>query len=347
MVMRAAITGLATAFPRSAAQSDLWESFFKSHYSNNPLARRFFRSAGVSRRHAAVMPTLEDASTWTTTQRMKRYVPEAFALANRAVADALIDAHLQPKEVGQLVVVSCTGYATPGLDSMIAETLGMSPTLQRLTIGHMGCHAALPALTAAADFATVHRQPAVVVCVELASIHIQPATSDADQMVVHSLFGDGASALAVTPDASGLELVDTVSLTDAGAAELMTWHITDFGFHMQLSQRVPDVLAKHVEPAIEKLLSPRDLNVSDIAHWAVHPGGPRILDVTANQLALKPEQLEPSREVLSQHGNCSSATVLMVVEAIRRTRVLNCGDYIVALAFGPGLTLYASLLRQQ
>jgi alkylresorcinol/alkylpyrone synthase len=84
---------------------------------------------------------------------------------------------------------------------------------------------------------------------------------------------------------------------------------------------------------------------ADVAHWAVHPGGPRILEVVADRLGLPDGALDPSRAVLAAHGNCSSATVLLVIDEIRRTRDLTAGSWMVAMAFGPGLTLYAALLR--
>jgi predicted naringenin-chalcone synthase len=56
--------------------------------------------------------------------------------------------------------------------------------------------------------------------------------------------------------------------------------------------------------------------------------------------------MAPSRDTLADHGNCSSATILLVLDQLRRTRSLRDGDHVVALAFGPGLTLYAALLRQ-
>jgi predicted naringenin-chalcone synthase len=75
--------------------------------------------------------------------------------------------------------------------------------------------------------------------------------------------------------------------------------------------------------------------------WAVHPGGPRILDVVRDRLELPPEALDASRRVLAEHGNCSSPTVLMIVDAMRPARP----RHVLAMAFGPGLTLYATLLR--
>ena len=83
----------------------------------------------------------------------------------------------------------------------------------------------------------------------------------------------------------------------------------------------------------------------DVAGWAVHPGGPRILDVVAERCELAPDALDVSRRVLDQNGNCSSATVLMVTEELLATQELAPGDLVLLMAFGPGLTLYTVLTR--
>lgn len=140
----------------------------------------------------------------------------------------------------------------------------------------------------------------------------------------------------------GFEVLDVVSRTDAEHAALMTWDVTDLGFRMGLSPKVPHILSEHVEPVIEDLLRPHGLEVGDVQGWAVHPGGPAILEVIERRLALATSDLDESRAVLAEHGNCSSATVLLVLDSIRRRRELEDGD---AMAFGPGLTLYATLLR--
>jgi predicted naringenin-chalcone synthase len=48
---------------------------------------------------------------------------------------------------------------------------------------------------------------------------------------------------------------------------------------------------------------------------------------------------------LREHGNMSSPTVLFVLEAIIRDAVPTPGEYGVMMAFGPGLTLEAALIR--
>jgi predicted naringenin-chalcone synthase len=221
----------------------------------------------------------------------------------------------------------------------------MRDSVQRLSIGHMGCYAALPGLGAVSDFVAHRQQPAVLLCVELTSLHLQPPTDQLDQIVAHALFSDAASAVVVRPGGPGLSVLDVVARTDVARADLMTWDVTDQGFRMGLSPRVPDVLALHVRATVEELLERHGLSIADVDTWAVHPGGPRILDVVQEQLELAPDALDISRAVLSQRGNCSSATVLLVLAEIAQVRPTAPGGYVVALAFGPGLTLYAVLLQ--
>jgi predicted naringenin-chalcone synthase len=136
---------------------------------------------------------------------------------------------------------------------------------------------------------------------------------------------------------------EVAAVTDTTTADHMTWDVTDAGFRMGLSPLVPDVLARHVRQLVEDLLARHGMAIGDVDGWAVHPGGPKILDVVEEQLGLPPEALAASRGVLASYGNCSSSTVLLVLEALRRRPLPP--RRLVMLAFGPGLTLYAALLR--
>jgi alkylresorcinol/alkylpyrone synthase len=411
----AVITGAARATPSSRSQEELWTAYFARHFAGQRWAHRVFSAAGVDRRHHAVDPTIEDVSEWSTGARMERYLVEAMPLARSAVSGALAEAGLAPADVGLLAVVSCTGYATPGVDIRLARDLAMDSSTQRLFIGHMGCYAALPALGAVSDYVVARGRPAVLLCIELSSLHLQPPTDDLEQVVAHSLFSDAAGAVVVEPagaakssvafpalraapagslgsaslssaaaaasladpaslesaaslgsaasladpaslaDAGGngaggsvpppLTIVDVAARTDAATADHMTWDVTDLGFRMGLSRRVPDVLARHVRPLVDSLLAAHGISIDQVEGWAVHPGGPSILDVIADELDLPADALQESRQILAEDGNCSSATVLLVLDRIRRRRPLAPGSFVVALAFGPGLTLYAVLLQ--
>lgn len=356
--MDATLTGAAHALPAPMDQQHLWDGFFRDHYADARLARKVWEHSAITTRRGVVDPTQEDISSWGTAARMQRFLAEAMPLGKEAVGGALADAGLSPSDVGLFTVVSCTGYVTPGLDILLARDLGMTDSVQRLHVGHMGCYAALPGLGATADFVAARQRPAVMLCLELTSLHVQPTTDtarsgsptdeDLQQMVAHALFSDAAAAVVLEPgSADGLEVVDVVARTDAETADHMTWDVTDLGFKMGLSPAVPDVLGKHAKPVVEELLGRHGLAVADVDGWAVHPGGRKIVEVVGEVLELPEQLLAPSYDVLRDVGNCSSATVLLVLERLAQTVDVPRGGTVVAMAFGPGLTLYAALLRRR
>ncbi len=283
-MVSAAIVGSGSALPPPMAQVELWEGFFRQHYADDRVAAQVWQTSGIGTRRGVVNPTVEDVSTWGTGRRMRRFLAEAVPLGKEALAQALEGAGIAAEDVGLLTVVSSTGYATPGLDVVLARDLGMSADVQRLHIGHMGCFAALPALGAASDFVTARRRPAVVLSVELTSLHLQPASAtvgrgtasreDREQMIAHAIFSDAATAVVLRPEAlPGLDVVDVVAHTDAATAEAMTWEVTDHGFRMGLSPRVPAMLGRHVRAVVQQLLDRHGVTVADVAGWAVHPAG--------------------------------------------------------------------------
>ncbi|MGL6134238.1 MAG: 3-oxoacyl-[acyl-carrier-protein] synthase III C-terminal domain-containing protein, partial [Prochlorococcaceae cyanobacterium] len=144
--------------------------------------------------------------------------------------------------------------------------------------------------------------------------------------------GDGGAALRAV--ASGSTVIPDT-------AELMSWTIGDHGFEMGLSPQVPAAVASHLRPWPERWLHRQGLEINAIGAWALHPGGPRILQASAAALGLAPEQIAVSESVLGEHGNMSSATILFILDRLRRAAAP--GPWL-ALAFGPGLTVEAALL---
>lgn len=360
----ASVVGFGAAFPPAYVQDELWAGFFSEHYGDDRVARHIWHGCGVRRRHAVVDPRVTDLSSAGTAERMRVFASAGAPLAIDAVERCLVDAGLRARDVGHLTVVSCTGYGSPGVEVDLIRELGFDAGMQRLHIRDMGCYAAIPALATSADTAAARNKASVVVCLELTSLHVQPPTDDRAQVVAHALFSDAAVAVAVVPGArpaaelspqrgigttaralEGFEFVDVAAFTSAEHAPLMTWDVTDLGLRMGLSPRIPPTLREHVRPVIEKLLAAHALTVDDVKGWAVHPGGPAILDVVEERLSLPPQGLHDSRAVLAEHGNCSSATVLLVLDRLRHGVGLSDGDPVIAMAFGPGLTLYATLLR--
>lgn len=95
---------------------------------------------------------------------------------------------------------------------------------------------------------------------------------------------------------------------------------------------------------VGQLLDRNGLTIGDVATWAVHPGGPRILDRVGRRSTSTRGTLQPAVRVVADHGNCSSATILMILEQLR-ARLMVSGANVVAIGFGPGLTAAAMLFR--
>jgi len=287
----------------------------------------------------------EDAGPGTRT-RMEIYEREAPPLAAAAAAAALADAGVGGGRISHLVVVTCTGFVAPGLDTFLVGNLGLRHTAPRIQVGFMGCHGAFVGLrTAAALAATDPAAAVLVVAVELCSLHFQYGWNP-EQIVANALFADGAGAAVVRAAGTGpgrpLALAAHGSWLAPDSEPAMTWRIGDHGFQMTLSAEVPGLIRSTLRGQVEPWLAAQGLALDDVATWAVHPGGPRILTAAADALELPPDALAVSREVLADHGNMSSPTILFI---LRRLLDADAPRPWVALAFGPGLTTEALLLR--
>ena len=105
--------------------------------------------------------------------------------------------------------------------------------------------------------------------------------------------------------------------------------------------RVPDLVQENVGGWLRSWLAENNLELEDVASWAVHPGGPRILSAVEAAAGIGKERTAISRAVLAEYGNMSSATVLFTLD---RLRSQNAQRPCVALALGPGLVAEAVLI---
>lgn len=263
-----------------------------------------------------------------TSARMELYGEHAPALALEAIRK------LGPLGmVSHIVVASCTGFVAPGIDQVIAERLRLSPSVERLLVGFMGCYAAISALRSARHI--VRSDPnarVLVVAVELSTLHLQ-AESAVEPLLAMLQFGDGAAAAIVTATGPGLaiDVPFAAALPDSGS--LIRWSIGDQGFAMHLSGAVPGRIAEALrDPDFRRTLT-GGVDPKAIDGWAVHAGGRSILDAVSHGLGLDEEALASSRQVLHDYGNMSSATLMFALAGFL-DRQPKQG---VALAFGPGL----------
>jgi predicted naringenin-chalcone synthase len=275
-----------------------------------------------------------------TAARMAVYAQEAPVLTMAAIA--ALGERIEPNGITHLVVASCTGFVAPGIDQIIAARLGLSASVERLLIGFMGCYAAIVALRSARHI--VRSDPAarvLVVTVELSSLHLQD-TDTVEPLLAMLQFGDGAAAALVSADPCGIALGTPFAAALPDSADLIRWTITDTGFAMHLDGAVPTRIG-HALGEDAFVAAVTGGAAPDSLFWAVHAGGRSILDAVQSALALPEDALAPSRGVLADNGNMSSATLMFVLARLLADPP--AAQQGVALAFGPGLAAEGLALR--
>jgi predicted naringenin-chalcone synthase len=367
--MTFAILGLGTALPAKTitqeealriarslcCRTEEQATWLPTMYGHSGIATRhsalgddLFRDVIEGTRHSGsvFLPSGEpDDCGPTTAQRLRHYAKLAPPLAVAASRVALVKSGLLARELTHLVTVSCTGFVAPGVDRALIEALGLRATVERTHVGYMGCHGALNGLRVARAFTGADPVARVLLCaVELCSLHYHYGW-DPQRMIANALFADGAAAVVGAPlatSAGAWQVAGTGSCLVPDSADAMTWTIGDHGFEMTLSRRVPRLIATHVRPWLEEWLLRHDLPLAAVGSWAVHPGGPRILDAVEEGLSLPRAATAVSRQVFAECGNMSSPTVLFILDRLRAT---GAPRPCVALAFGPGLMAEAALFR--
>jgi prepilin-type processing-associated H-X9-DG protein len=361
--MRLTIVGLGTALPtHRIAQADSCRISQEvaipaqaASASQQRLLQTIHRRSGVASRHSVLLEADESGTgshqtffgptSPSTGARMARYSREASPLALAAARKCLERAELPASRITHLVTVSCTGFQAPGFDLALMRDLPLPAEAARTHVGFMGCHGALNGLRVAAGFIGADPEACVLLCaVELCSLHLQYGWHP-ERIVANALFADGAGALMAVggPEREGTprQLIASGSLLIPASDDAMSWSIEDHGFAMTLSPRVPDLIGVHLRPWLEPWLARQGLGIEAIGSWAVHPGGPRILASVAEALGLNPLLIEPSRSVLKDCGNMSSATILFILDRLRRS---GAPGPCLAMAFGPGLSVEVALL---
>lgn len=313
-----------------------------------------YTSAGVKRR-ASVLPIEEVFRPGDFEQQNDRYAEIArhagIDLARRALAAAEID----PGAVDVIVSVSCTGFMIPAVDAYVADALGMGPRLVRLPITESGCAGGVVGLARARDYLTAHPGAvALVLALEFASLTFQRWDRGAANVVSTAIFGDGGAAVVLVgaehPRAKqpGLARVaDAGSIFFPGTTHLMGFHLRNQGLQIVLDRGLAPFVRREVVCAVGRFLDSCGLTRADIAHWILHPGGRRIIEVMSERLGLSAEDLAPTEAVLAEHGNMSSVTVLFVLDEMLRDRRPRTGELGVLGAFGPGFGAEFALLEFQ
>lgn len=358
------ITSIGTAVPENKFEQTTIALFMERIITDEAQRRKMhavFRASAISTRHSVLSdygkendftfyPNTQGLEPFpSTAQRMHVYSRHACSLSLSAIKNCIAPQKI--KEITHLITVSCTGMYAPGLDIDLVTKLELPTSTDRICINFMGCYAAINALKVADSICKGNTDAKVlIVCTELCSIHFQKDFTE-DNILANALFADGsASMLVESKPTNGINYFlegfhSDILLTEK---QHMAWSIGDLGFEMKLSSYVPQILQEGIRKLLDSLVRKSKIDLNQIHHYAIHPGGKKILETVAKELRLENGKLDVSTQVLREYGNMSSPTVIFVLKEMLQSFSSRDNDnYVMGMAFGPGLTLESMLLKIQ
>lgn len=275
----------------------------------------------------------------TMDQRMEIYMEKAMPLCLDAVAK--ID--YVKESITHLITVSCTGMSAPGLDILLMQKLQLNNNITRTSVNFMGCYAAVHALKLA-DAYCAHDANAkvMIVLVETCTLHFQKEYS-IENIATSMLFADGAAAIIVSNQKTddSLRMHNFYSEVHNSSLQDMTWNLSTTGFKMTLSAYVPDIIAENIKELLARAIASANLG-KGVDHWAIHPGGKKIIAEIKSALQISDEDVKDSVHILANYGNMSSVTLPFVIK--EKLKSVQSDQTIFACAFGPGLTMETMML---
>ena len=299
-----------------------------------------YANAGIERRYSC-LPLADYLAPGDWRGRNARYIDGALDLLEEAACRCLAEAGLGPGAVDALVTVSTTGLATPSLDARLMGRLAFRPDVERLPVFGLGCAGGVLGLGRAAALAAARPGARVLLLVvELCARTFRHGDQSNANIVASAIFGDGAAAALISAGAADHEdapaLVHWGEHTWPDSLEVMGWSVENDGLGVVFSRDIPTIVRRDLGAALDSYLARHGLERGDIDHYVSHPGGAKVVRALEEAFGLRRGTLVEAREVLRRYGNMSAASVLFVLEAVRRGRGLGGRQLLSAL--GPGFT---------
>jgi predicted naringenin-chalcone synthase len=279
------------------------------------------------------------------------YIDHRMSLYDKHISAVFDELYQSSEPPDHLIHTTCTGYLSPSAAQKLVSLKGWSSKTQVTHAYHMGCYASIPSIRIADAFIKQGARLCNVVHSEFCSLHMNPLNHSIGQLVIESLFADGVIKYSVQETLNdkqpGFRILAIKEELIPDSIHGMSWEASRFGFNMTLSKDVPFLIKEKIKEFVENLLDLASVknDIKDI-FFAIHPGGPKIIEQVAESLGLIEAQYDKTKEVLKCRGNMSSATLPHVWEKILHEKNIPQGSIIVSLAFGPGLTVAGAVFEK-
>jgi len=343
------LKSIATAIPdHRITQAEVLAVLAKARGAALPARlEQILGNSGIDQRYLACEADyyLEPRS-WTG--RTAIYDQVGTRLAHKAAGDALDKAGLAASDIDAIVIISTTGTMTPSIPSRMIEAMGFDPSTQTIPVFGYGCAGSVLGLRLANDLADAgDGQNVLMISLELCSLSYDYSQFDKKNMIATALFADGCAAAVLSGKAAQAGAPSFRAFeqrTWPDTRDMMGWDIGTTGFDLVLARDIPTFVTRDFAPFCDAFLEAQGLEMSDLAEPACHPGGGRVVEALEAYFAPAIEGIPATREVLRQHGNMSSPTVLFVLEQLLAEKP---DKPILLTALGPGFTAALAILDPQ
>ncbi|MFQ5551613.1 MAG: type III polyketide synthase [Gemmatimonadales bacterium] len=343
------ILSIATAVPEHCySQVQLKDNATRIYDGQRGLERLLavFETAGVQQRHLA-FPLSYYTSGKSFDERNADYTTKSLELLEQATGEALEKANVNCEQIDHIFCVTTTGLATPSLEALLVHRMGFRSDVRRSPLFGIGCAGGVAALARAAEYLKAFpNQHVLVLAVELCGQVFSPRALTPTDLIGAALFSDGAAAVVMGGEEAargGPRILFSRTNLFPDTQDLMGWDFTANGMRLRLSRKVPQIVLQYVKPAVERFVAECAMSSSDIRHWVLHPGGPRVMEAYREAFGISHETLAPARDCLRDFGNLSSAATLFVLESVAERA--SVGDRGLMVALGPGFAAEMILLR--
>jgi predicted naringenin-chalcone synthase len=346
--------GIGTATPSTRyTKAECLEAFERSDWyarldgRSHWVARTVLQhDNGIEARRLAV-DSISDVFRIDPNTLIQRFLAHAPALAAKAAGHALAKSSLAERDIGAVIVSTCTGYLCPGLSGYVVERLGLRADVQAYDLVGQGCAAALPNLQLArALLVSGECEHVLSVCVEVSSAAMY-LDNDPGVLISACLFGDGAGAAILSRDPASagrvIEWIDSTSLIDPSKRQVLMFEQRDGMLRNILTRAVPELAAVYARRVLDTVLDRAGLHVADISAWIMHAGGRDVLLALEREFELQARDFRYSAAMLREYGNLSSAFIYFAFEAALADEAPPGWWWISS--FGAGFSCHGALLQ--
>lgn len=342
------INSIAVAYPPNKyTQEQYMKAYIRNNKCDPSFVERVFKNTGIETSYSF----LDEKDLFRKMDRNEymTYIKKGLKdMAIRAVSQCVHESQMDT--ITHIIWGSMTGgIHAPTMDIELIDHFGMSPYTKKLNVENMGCLTGFRCLEIASMYAKESGSKVLVVVADMRSVlgnSFNQSCTDHESksnVIVGSLFRDSCCACVVSSNGPSLyEIVNHESFTIPNTIPLVKY--SDYNDHISLviSKDLPDTVCKHLPNIISTLISDYNVDTSK-CDFAIHTGGPKVLNGVRDALGIKDSQMESSWYVMKNYGNLSGSSNLVVLYYN-----LELGKHkdVICVSMGPGVSIETLYLKK-